>query len=124
MSGQAERAKYHVTLGSLIGALDQLPDDNFVSFEDGLYPGHFESYRGYYDDLAIVPQSEPQHVGALRKLAVAARGSVFEGYKGGHYQMTNGTPLWRAEYGRTGPAIIELRKLFVGTLMLVTREVD
>ncbi len=35
-------------------------------------------------------------------------GRTLEGYKGGEFMMGRNTPLWLAEWGRCGPAILGL----------------
>ena len=99
---QRERAESQMTLGALIATLEQMPPDAMV---DGLRRPH--SYRGYYEDLAF---ERAEWVTARTALAMCrlAIGRVFEGYKGGDYMMDLLTPLWIADYGRTGTRIMGL----------------
>jgi hypothetical protein len=39
----------------------------------------------------------------------AAIGEVFEGYKGGDFQMGRNTPVWLASYGCSGEKIMAIR---------------
>lgn len=49
----------------------------------------------------------------------------FTGYKGGDFTMTGDTPLWRASYGDTGEAIMDLQPHRSGSaLILITKKVD
>ena len=38
-----------------------------------------------------------------------AMGEVFQGYKGGDYQMGRNTPVWIANYGDVGKKIMAIR---------------
>lgn len=40
----------------------------------------------------------------------AAMGEVFEGYKGGDFQMGRNTPVWLASYGCSGEKIMAIRE--------------
>lgn len=87
------------TLGALIGQLGFLPDDKPVRLDCGGNPGRVDSYRGFYDNLAIQPDPRRQTVAGLRGVLCAAVGEVFTGYKGGGYVMTEETPLWVSPWG-------------------------
>ena len=101
-----DRSKYHLTLGKLISALAAMPDDAVVRFDHGASPGVLDSYREYYSDLAFESMGKPVTVDSLLVYARAALGCEYRGYKGGDYMMTQTTPLWNAEYGDCGLAII------------------
>jgi hypothetical protein len=76
-----------MTLGDLIDLLKENPGQV-------LRPGldHPHSWRGVYEQLAFEPCDETT-TDSLLCAAVAAIGGVFEGYKGGHYEMTRRTPI-------------------------------
>lgn len=82
----------------------QKPDATvWFDFAD-LKPTGLISYRGYYDHLSFTfdevgrgPTVETV-LGWLRE----SNGKVFTGYKGGDFQMHDGTPLWVANRGNSG----------------------
>lgn len=100
-----------ITLGDLIAALQKAPENVPVYF-DWCYmrPTDFNSYRGYYEDLALGYADTPHTrvtAGELLERAESAVGTYMEGYKGGDFKMTKKTVLWVANYGRsTGWAIV------------------
>lgn len=110
---QRERAASQMTLGRLIDRLETLPPGTMVD----LAKPH--SYRGYYDDLAF-DRGDKIPVAEALKLCRGAMGEVFEGYKGGDFQMGRNTPVWRASYGRCGHKIVSVRD--DGTLELADDE--
>lgn len=112
-----------ITLGELIAKLEKHDRKNPVKFEDGTVPGHFMSYRGYYDHLAIDHGGE-MTVGELLDRANEANGTVYEGYKGGEYKMSRMTPVWVAEYGESGGIGIIDVGLGKESVILVTKEID
>lgn len=81
-----------------------------------LVPNGIDSYRGYYDELAVNWCNEGwDHAGKeikgwpLTELIAelkAAVGKTYEGYKGGDFKMTEDTPLWVANYGESGSTAI------------------
>ena len=87
-----ERTKYHLTLGELIEALENVYPESFVKFSDGGSPGSANSYRGYYSDLAFERCAISLASDVLDE-ARNALGATFEGYKGGDFVMTKDTPL-------------------------------
>ena len=100
---QAERSATQMTLGKLIDLLKMMkPKDVIQGF------GEAHSYRGYYSDLAFELSGNQMSVKDALKICQAAMGEVFEGYKGGDYQMGRNTPIWIANYGRCGMKIMSL----------------
>jgi hypothetical protein len=89
-----------MTLGELIEVLKSADPDHVVRIGFG----RPTSYRGYYAELAFVPE---QNVTVRSMLAHAqcALGHTFTGYKGGEYRMDEYTPVWIAEWGCCGEAI-------------------
>lgn len=111
----AEAPDEQFTLGKLIDALLVVPNrEAKVKYDFGyLYPTTFESYRGYYEDLAIGYAdggrygSDEQHTAAkFLALAEAASGATFTGWKGGDFTMHDDTLLWVANRGCTGGTTI------------------
>lgn len=97
-----------VTLGELVARLESADQSKPVKFDNGKSPGHFNSYRGYYDMVAI-SWGEKCSVGQFLELAKNAVGRTFTGYKGGEYTMTKMTPVWVSEYGRcSGVGVIDV----------------
>lgn len=104
-------AKGQLNLGQLIALLEKFPEDHQVVYDfAGLQPTTLQSYRGYYEHLALGHTREMSYgsmsvVELLRRLK-AAVGVTFEGYKGGSYVMGLETPLWVANSGETGGTAI------------------
>jgi hypothetical protein len=101
---QRERAGTQLTLGTMIQALGEMPPDTPIC---GL--GELRSYRGYYTDLAFEPTNRTETAAEVLKRCKAAMGKVFEGYKGGDFQMGQLTPLWVAPYGVCGKRLMKIR---------------
>lgn len=62
------------------------------------------SYRGYYTELAFIPEKNTT-VGEMLKCAKDALGSTYQGWKGGEFTMDEYTDVYLAEYGDTGDSI-------------------
>lgn len=101
---QRDRAQSQMTLGQLIERLESFCADSKV---ERIAAPH--SYRGYYCDLAFERGDGLMLASDAVKLARSALGEVFEGYKGGEYQMGKLTPVWLAEYGCSGQKIVAVR---------------
>ncbi len=95
-----------MTLGDLANALAELDAEMPVQFDNGENPGTFGSYRGYYEQAYLGEGGGSAVVGELREVLDRFIDSTQTGYKGGEFHMTESTPLWRAEYGRTGYHIV------------------
>jgi len=121
--GRMERGNYHVTLGAAIGFTSTLPDEMDVIFSGGNSPSSPDSYRGYYSDLSFEPQSEAVSVKDFSMMLNESLGKTFNGYKGGDFTMTEDTPLWMANYGECGEAIISIN-VSNGALVLTTKDLD
>lgn len=119
------RGDYHLTLGELNEALASADDDALVLFDDGAAVGEFDSYRGYYTDIALGDADSPKTVAEFRKNAAAALETVFEGYKGGKYPATPSKPLWRSGYGSaSGVGIMGVDASVEKRFLLKTKQVD
>lgn len=105
-----------ITLGRLIAGLKQFDADNslVLDFCD-FVPGSLDSYRGYYDQLAVEPvNSGDTTVGQFLAKCEAAVGKTFTGYKGGDYTMDEDTRVWVSEYGRAhNTAVVGVRQVGV-----------
>jgi hypothetical protein len=97
-----------MTLGAMIDRLKTY-DENLSMYLDFalLVPVRLDSYRGYYDHLAINYAIEVDDDGEKNEMTVGkflhmcekAVGAYFTGYKGGEFKMNMSTPLWVANYG-------------------------
>lgn len=98
-----------ISLGELIALLTPCKQDVSIHFDFGDFrPTDVDSFRGYYDHLAIgfSDEGDPKVSDLLAQLN-AAVGKSFTGYKGGDYTMTRRTPMWVANYGRsTSTAVV------------------
>jgi hypothetical protein len=133
-----ERPK-QLTIGETIAALKaaEYDDDAEVRFDFGYFvPTRTESYRGFYDQLALGyclddhDASDRQRRNILKTPADVinelqqAIGRAYEGYKGGEYVMHADTPLWVANTGEAnGTGVIGVRALG-WKVIIETRYVD
>jgi len=93
-----------MTLGELINRLHEFNMEDEIC---NLSNPH--SYRGYYEHLAFEynPLSYIK-VKYIIEMCEGCIGKVFEGYKGGEYEMNRNTPVWIAKYGYSGEKIIDV----------------
>lgn len=99
MNQERRASATNMRLGQFIDALRSCAPTLPLVLESGGGVSGFISYRGYYEDLCIQPQTEPQLVGVVLGQAQAAMGEVFQGYKGGDYPMHRDSLLWVSGYG-------------------------
>lgn len=120
------RSEYHLTLGKAIEVVDKLPETSSVRFDfNNLYPDHPHSYRGYYSDLAFDFTEEKLSAGSFLNFLKGSLDTEYKGYKGGTYKMGENTPLWAANWGSCGRAIIAWYfNDDTQELILVTKEDD
>lgn len=97
-----------ISLGYFIELLSARPVEQDVYFDVlNLVPTNLDSYRGYYEDLAIGFSLDGRClVGALLAECRAAVGAEYQGYKGGEYIMDEDTALWVSNWGRCGNLIV------------------
>ena len=114
-SNKRTRAKYHLTLGAFIEQLEAMWADSVVPVTNP------HSYRGYYTDLAFEPGEST--VSALLEQSKEVLNTCLTGYKGGEFMMGPDTPLWVADYGDTGPALMGISEKD-GVVRLETVDVD
>jgi hypothetical protein len=97
-----------MTLGEIIEKLKTFDKNNLIFLDFALLiPIGLDSYRGYYDQLAInyaidIDDNGKENkmiVGEFLEICEKAVGSYFEGYKGGKFKMGKGTPVWVSNYG-------------------------
>ena len=100
------------TLGEVILLLQAQPQTNVVELDfTNQNPIGLDSYRGYYEDLALDydPNARPKIVEELLKLFEDADGQTYRGYKGGDYTMSRKTLVWVAEYGNCGKMLVDIK---------------
>ena len=117
-----DRSRYHLTLGDLIAVLKDAEPSAKVVTSDGKGVGRLYSYRGYYADLALNDGSAT--AGELLANCEQALDAEFTGYKGGEFLMGENTPLWFAEYGCCGPAIVSAFTNTQGQVVLNLKDID
>jgi hypothetical protein len=116
-----------MTVGTLLATLTRLPRSAKVWVGSGRYRwDHLVSYRGYYEDLALVfvqRGDRPQTAGALAGLLSDAIGRVFVGYKGGGYVARTDTAVWVApdQHTSSGNAIVRVEERPSGYELVVER---
>lgn len=96
-------------LGVLIRQLSSCKPEAPVYFDFcDLVPDGIESYRGYYDQLAIgwKEAREAPTVADVLAMLRGAVGKTFMGYKGGDFLMDEDTEVWVDNSGRATGTII------------------
>lgn len=109
-----QRSEEMMTLGKFIKALEKCSRKATVTLEPfGAIPTCFDSYRGYYSDLAlgyVFSEYSPDveiTVEQLLKMAKKCIGKTFTGWKGGDFVMDETTPLWISNLGKCSDIVIE-----------------
>ncbi len=135
---EREKARYlkrvdfgQLTIGQIIRKCESLPDLPVVVHAPiawteyvGKSPGDVDSYRGYYDELAIKTESVPMYLSEFSLKMKKSLKDIYYGYKGGEYGMNENTFVWVANYGEaTGLAVVDLElDQQSQTINLVARE--
>ena len=105
LNKREDLTKHQLTLGDFQTFLKRMPFDRRVRFDfPNAIPKEFNSYRGYYTDLALGyedPYGKHLILENFLQYVKSIEGQVFTGYKGGDYTMNRWTPLWAANYGDT-----------------------
>jgi hypothetical protein len=109
-----------VLLGDFIKTLGDIDPDLPVVFDNGVAPGEFASYRGYYEQITLTQGEEPKRVRDVLRAAQQAVGATMTGYKGGDYVMNEHTPLWASDYGDTGTALTDVAYEGKGIVLVTT----
>jgi|GEM_PF-1653084 len=108
-----------LTLGQMIEKLKPIVEKQKDREEEAkvrydfeyLFPTTIDSWRGSYNELALNFEMDGKEltVTEFYNLLTASVGKVFEGYKGGDFKMSERTPVWVANYGRSGStAVIDI----------------
>jgi hypothetical protein len=111
----ARVATGQITIGQIIQKCEMLPDlpvvvhCALVEF-DGVYPSEPDSYRGYYDELAIdISRDKEVTLSTFIEWMVDSLHQVYSGHKGGEYNMCEDTFVWLAGCGEsTGIAVTDV----------------
>lgn len=83
-------------------------DEEVLGIDSFPDPTRLNSYRGYYEELAIPGSTEEaRSIDVWLKWLREANGTTYQGYKGGDYVMTRNTPLWAANYGESSGRFIQ-----------------
>lgn len=101
--------KQTILLGELIEHFKACNRDAEVRFDFCfLTPSGLDSYRGYYDHLAIGWTADCQtwNVANMIELLESAIGSTYTGWKGGEYTMDQLTPVWADNPGQASSTAI------------------
>jgi hypothetical protein len=72
------------------------------------------SYRGYYECLAVEPSNKRMSAFELYTLFFDSVGSIFDGWKGGHFEMHENTLVYSSTYGVSN-GIKMTKELLLGT---------
>jgi len=114
-----------MNLGRLIEELEKQRQDAWVLIDRSpvpLAPAGVDSYRGYYEQLAIAcepSRNTSPKVSDLLAVLRDAIGKKFTGYKGGDYTMHEGTIMWLGNYGESGGSrVTGVRKTDYGIVYL------
>lgn len=112
-------------LGRLIRELDAMPHDALCEFDTGGYPGSANTYRGYYQDLALSRYEYPVTVAQVLETLNNVNGNMLEGYKGGEYVMHDDVTVYVAEWGScSGVVTSRVQLLIDGKVIITTHEED
>lgn len=122
-----ERPYEPIRLGALIDALSRQSPGSRLYFDFcDLRPRRLDSYRGFYDQLAVgYDTGTDKTVGQFLEECRACVGAAFEGYKGGSYVMSDKTCVWVANYGEshsTGIVGVEMGS-YEGATILITSHI-
>lgn len=112
-------------LGELITNLKRFNKDLEVYYSNGSSPIYLDSYRGYYDQLALSHESsvEPMKCWRLLELLEDAVDKSFTGYKGGGFIMNLHTDVYVDNYGEcSNRIIVDVVEDFSGILIKTTRD--
>lgn len=110
-------------LGEVINALSAFTAASLVGFDfAGMSVDTYCSYRGYYEDLCLIPCRGFKRVDEVLRLLKEADGDVVEGWKGGSYEINSSSPVWVSFEGcNSGTIITGVYEAF-GFIMLRTRQ--
>jgi len=92
--------KEQLTLGQLIFLLSRCKPESTVRYDFARFtPKGLDSYRGYYEQLALGYGEEEITVETLLKICRDKVGATVTGYKGGEFDVGESTHVWMANWG-------------------------
>lgn len=109
VSEERKASATNIRLGDFIDTLAKCDQTLPVEIDTGGSVDHFDSYRGYYEDLSAVPTDGPRSVEHVLAKARDVLGAVLVGYKGGDFPMHRASIMWVADYGCCGRKLVGLR---------------
>lgn len=117
-----------LTIRETLDRVSRFSEDDELIFSNGLYfDGDYDSYRGYYKDLAIGCDEEDKGfntVGDIKRvLHKALDDGEMIGYKGGEFPIEQDTLVWFAYYGSTGEMVVDIQKV-EGKVIVIVKEDD
>ena len=134
---RAPKPKNAIRLGTLAKMLREAyievtkDKENFeyvrIAFDFAMTPpAYVVSYRGYYEDLAIIPAlGGEQRAERFIEEIESAIGTTFQGYKGGDFTMNHDTMIWVVQdASRTSATYITDVKIVRGYLIVMVTETD
>lgn len=114
-----KRSQEQMTLGQLIEQLEKMNLESRIicSTDTSMVFTTFDSYRGYYADLALgyiakdyYEENKDDEIHTVKDFLEEAKkclNKTFYGWKGGEFVMGADTPLWVANSGHTSHFIID-----------------
>jgi hypothetical protein len=119
-----------LNVGELIAELKKYDRGSHILIDKspiGLAPKAVDSYRGYYEDLAI--NVEPDRHSMMRagdflSLLEERLGTTMTGYKGGEYRIRPTTRVWVSNYGENSGARVTGLRLADWGCVYITWESD
>lgn len=114
---------------TLIILLENYDQNKEVRFDFPGYcaPNGFNSYRGYYEQLAIgYERTNPTCLNTVGKFLEGLKetiGKTFTGYKGGGNIMDQDTEIWVSNYGDASGVTVT-RVIEKGYVYLITKMID
>lgn len=109
----------HLTLGMLVEKLEAYVEDETKGQDHPVRCGYARaiSYRGDYSMISFAPEADTR-LGVMLRAARNAIGQTFTGWKGGDFEMKEGTPVWLANDGELGPPLSDglLHAMVLGRL--------
>lgn len=101
-----------ITVGEFIDFLEKVDPEHSVKYDFGyMVPTTIDSWRGIYAELALgyAHSKTVDDIPKVAQLLTSLKeciGKVYQGYKGGHFQMGRTTPLWVDNWGEYSQTVI------------------
>jgi hypothetical protein len=116
----------NLTIGKILDKINGFDGKETFALTNNKYlTGEFDSYRGYYEDLALEYHEEDTGFNTIeqlkRLLNNALQAKKMYGYKGGGFSITKDTLVWVANYSHLGEMIIDIQKIN-DSIIVITKE--